>query len=149
MTQYIYLASPNKLSQGSFGLNPISSKHPNIFERELDFVHLYFENNYDEEIKKRFSYSRHFSFNYQVTTYSNHIPLKNELEGNSTEEKVLDILYSYLEKAVQSSGVVDYFTSLNGEEDLNISQRSKVRWKEIKTPYDLVLGDREFLVITL
>lgn len=148
MTQYIYIASPNRLPQGSFDLNPTSSKRLNIFASELDFVHLYFENNYDEKLKRKIPYSPHFSFNYQVATYSNKLPLKLELEGTAVEGKVLDLLYSYLEKAVQSSGIVEYFTSLNGKEDLKISQQREVRWEEIKTPYDLVLKDREFWVIT-
>lgn len=148
MTQYVYIASPNRLPQCSLGLNPKSSKQYNIFDSELDFAHLYFENNYDEKLKRKFSYSPHFTFNYQVATYSNHMPLKLELKGTAEEEKVLDILYSYLEKAVQSSGIVEYFTSLNGKEDLDVSLQREVRWKEIKTPYDLVLKDREFLIIT-
>jgi len=32
---------------------------------------------------------------------------------------------------------------------LTISQRRNIRWKEVKTPYDLVLEDREFWEITL
>ncbi|AIF42904.1 hypothetical protein X953_06575 [Virgibacillus sp. SK37] len=119
-----------------------------MFDSELDFVYLYFENNYDEKLKQKFSYSPYFSFNYQVATYSNYMPLKLELKGTAEEGKVLDILYSYLEKAVQSSGIVEYFTSLNGKEDLGVSLRREVRWIEIKTSYDLVLKDREFWVIT-
>ncbi|MFK9090716.1 hypothetical protein [Bacillus salipaludis] len=69
MTQYIYLASPMKLPKGSFGLNPMSPEQPNIFETELDFAHLSFENNYDSASKSRFSYSPHFSFKYQVARY--------------------------------------------------------------------------------
>ncbi|TXL57803.1 hypothetical protein FHP05_14875 [Cerasibacillus terrae] len=148
MTQYLYIASPRKLPQGSFGLNPVSSKQPHIFASELDFVHLYFENNYDEKLKRKFSYSPHFSFAYQVATYSNHIPFKFELI-ETKEEKCLNILYSYLENAIQSSGMIEYFTSLSGKEDQDIFKKRKVRWKEIKTPYDLVLEDREFWVITL
>lgn len=148
MTQYVYIASPNKLSQGSFGLRPVSFAQPNIFDRELDFVHLYFENNYDEKLKQRFSYSPHFSFNYQVATYSNHMPLTLDIQGTAEERKVLDILYAYLEKAVQSSGVVEYFTSLEGKQDADVSSQREVRWNEIQTSYDLLLNDREFWVIT-
>ncbi len=45
--------------------------------------------------------------------------------------------------------MIEYFTSLSGKEDQDIFKKRKVRWKEIKTPYDLVLEDREFWVITL
>ncbi|RHW31392.1 hypothetical protein D1B33_17950 [Lysinibacillus yapensis] len=148
MTQYIYIASPMKLLQGSFGANPVSSEKPNVFNSELDFVHLYFENNYDSKLKQKISYSPHFSFVHQVAVYVNHIPFKYRLKGTPEEEKCLNILYSYLEKAFQSSGVVEYFTSLSGKEDLEILTTRKVHWSEIKTPYDLVLEDREFWEIT-
>ncbi|MDN4491904.1 hypothetical protein [Ureibacillus aquaedulcis] len=149
MTQYIYIASPMKLPQGSFGLNPVSSEQSNVYKSELDFAHLYFENNYDSERKRKFSYSPHFSFAHQVAVYVNYIPFKYRLKGTAEEEKCLEILYSYLEEALHSSGVVEYFTSLNGKEDLEILKRRNVRWMELKTPYDLVLEDREFWVITL
>ena len=148
MTQYIYIASPMKLPQGSFGSNPVSSEQPNVFKSELDFVHLYFTNNYDSNQKRKFSYSLHFSFAYQVAVYSNHIPFKYRLMGTAQEEKSLNIIYTYLEEALHTSGVVEYFTSLSGKEHLAISKRRKVRWSEIKTPYDLVLEDREFWEIT-
>lgn len=148
MTQYIYIASPMKLPRGSFGSNLVSSEQPNIFKSELDFAHLYFENNYDGKLKRKASYSPHFSFIYQVAAYSSHIPLKFELKGTVEEEKCLKILYFYLEEALKSTGIVEYFTSLSGKEDLDISKRRNIRWKEVKTPYDLVLEDREFWEIT-
>ena len=148
MTQYIYIASPMKLPQGSFGSNPVSSEQPNVFHTELDFVHLYFTNNYDSNQKRKFSYSPHFSFDYQVAVFLNHIPFKYRLMGTAQEEKSLNIIYTYLEEALHTSGVVEYFTSLSGKEHLAISKRRKVRWSEIKTPYDLVLEDREFWELT-
>ena len=149
MTQYIYIASPMRLPEGPFGSIPLSPEQPNVFKNELDFTHLYFENNYDSKSKRRFSYSTHFSFKHQVAAYSNFIPLKYDLKGNAVEEKCLTILYSYLEEALQASGVVEYFTSLNGKEALAISKKRNIRWMDIKTPYDLVLDDREFWEITL
>ena len=137
-----------KLTQGSFGSNPVSSEQPNVFKSELDFTHLYFENNYDSSQKRKFSYSPHFSFVHQVAVYSNHIPFKYELKATAEEEKCLKILYAYLEEALQNGGILEYFTALSGKEDLKILKRRNVRWKEIKTPYDLVLEDREFWEIT-
>ncbi len=149
MTQYIYIASPVRLPKGSFGLNPVSPQNPNVFKTELDATGLYFENNYDNKSKRKFSYSPHFSLEYQVAAYSNAIPLKYRLAGNAIEEKCLNILYSYLKEALQASGVIEYFTSWSGEERLAISKKQSVCWKNIKTPYDLVLDDREFWSITL
>lgn len=148
MTQYTYIASPIKLPQGTYGLNPISPEQPNIYESELDFAHLYFENNYDEQIKRKFSYSTHFTLKYQVATTSNHLPLKFE-KIKSTEGKCLNILYSYIDEAIQNSGIIEYYSSINGHEDLDIAEKREVRWEEVKTPYDLILEDREFWVITL
>jgi hypothetical protein len=149
MTQYIYIASPMRLPKGSLGSTPLSPEQPNVFKNEFDFTDLYFENNYDSKLKRRFSYSPHFSFIHQVATYSNHIPLKFELKGTVVEEKCLTILYSYLEEALQSSGVVEYFTCLSGKEELAISKKRNIRWVDIKKPYNLVLEDREFWEITL
>lgn len=149
MTQYIYIASPMRLPKGSFGLIPLSPEQPNVFINELDFTDLYFENNYDSKLKRRFSYSQHFSFNHQVAAYSNHIPSKFELKGTEEEEKCLTILYSYLEEALQASSVIEYFTCLSGKEDSAISKKRNIRWMDIKTPYDLVLDDLEFWEITL
>ncbi|MFJ7684726.1 hypothetical protein [Peribacillus butanolivorans] len=59
MTQYIYIASPMKLPEGSFGLKQVSPEQPNVFKDELDFTHLHFEDNYDRASKTRFSYSSH------------------------------------------------------------------------------------------
>ncbi|TDK58173.1 hypothetical protein E2K98_24985 [Bacillus salipaludis] len=81
MTQYIYIASPLRLPKGSFGSTPISPEQPNIFKDEYDFAELYFENNYDSETKRKFSYSPHFSFKYQVAVMSYHIPLKHWEKG--------------------------------------------------------------------
>lgn len=149
MTQYIYIASPMSLPQGSFGENPISPEKPNVFKTELDFVHLSFETNYDSEIKKRFSYSPHFTYKHQVAGYANQIPFPNTVSGRSEEEKCLRNLYNYLEGAIEKSSIVEYFTSLNGEEDLALSNKRSVNWEDIKDPYDLVIEDRELLEITL
>jgi hypothetical protein len=131
------------------GHDPCLLNKKNEFNNELDFTNLYFENNYDSKLKRRFSYSSHFSFTYQVATYSNYIPLRYELKGNELEEKSLTILYSYLEDALQTSGIVEYFTNLSGKEELPISQERCIHWMEIKTPNDLVLEDREFWGIRL
>ncbi|UTR13540.1 hypothetical protein MM221_12990 [Salipaludibacillus sp. LMS25] len=149
MTQYIYIASPMRLPVGSFGERPVSFEQPNVFKDELDFTHLYFENNYDSDSKQRYTYSSHFSYKYQVTAYANRIPLRNDIKGTAAEKKCLGILYSYLEEAIQHSGVIEYFTSWNSEEDLALSKKRHVQWIDIEKPYDLVLDDREFLVITL
>ncbi|WP_040979339.1 hypothetical protein [Oceanobacillus jeddahense] len=149
MTQYIYLASPMKLPKGSFGSNPVSSYQPNIFRTELDFTHLYFENNYDSEIKCRFSYSSHFSYKYQVAACANQIPLKNQIRGTTEKEKCLTILYAYIDEVMQNSQAVEYFTSLNGEENLALFRKRSIHWPDIKSPYDLVLEDREFWEIFL
>lgn len=149
MTQYIYIASPVKLPKGSFGSKPLSPEQPNIFKTELDATGLFFENNYDKKLKKKFSYSPHFSFEYQVAAYSSAIPMKYRLKGTLKEEMCLNILHSYLKKAIQASGVVEYFTSWSGEEHASISKKRSVAWMDIKTPYELVLEDREFWSITL
>lgn len=149
MTQYVYIASPNRLPTGSFGMNPLSPEQPNRFHSELDFTHLYFENNYDSDIKARFSYSTHFSYKHQVATNSNHIPLKHQIRGTAEEEKSLHLLYSYLNEAIQVNYVIEYFTCINGEEDKNLSSKKQVIWKNIADPYDLVMEDREFWEIFL
>ncbi|MFE4426385.1 hypothetical protein ACFRH9_04695 [Peribacillus butanolivorans] len=58
-------------------------------------------------------------------------------------------MYSYIEEELHASGVIEYFTSLNAQEDLPIGINRSVSWTDIKTPYNLVLADREFWYITL
>ena len=79
--------------QQALSVNPVSAKQPHVFRTELDFTHLFFENNMDEQSKKRFSFSPHFSLEHQVAFSHNFLPLKNELKGNSIEEKCFNILY--------------------------------------------------------
>lgn len=148
MTQYIYIASPLRLPKGSFGQSPLSPEQPNVFKNELDFAHIYFENNYDSKLKQRISFSPHFSFNHQVAAYASHIPLKLQLNGTAEEGKCLSLLYSYLDEALQASGVAEYFTCLSGKEDLAISKKRQIHWLDIRDPYDLVIEDREFWEIT-
>ncbi|MFD9625352.1 hypothetical protein [Peribacillus muralis] len=149
MTQYIYIASPMRLPNGSFGSNPLSSEQPNVFINELDFTDLYFDNNYYSKLKRKISYSSHFSFDYQVAAYSNHIPLGLVYKGTAEEVKCVTILYSYLNEALNASGVLEYFTCLSGKEDSAVSNKRNIRWMDIKDPYEIVLEDLEFWVITL
>ncbi|MFV8828492.1 hypothetical protein [Alkalihalobacterium sp. APHAB7] len=148
MTQYIYIASPMRLKAGSFGSKPVSVERPHIFHNEWDFTHLFFENNYDANTKKRFSYSTHFSFKHQVACDHNHMPLKTQITRRSVETKCLTILYDYMEEALEASGILEYFTSLNGHEDRPLYKKRTIRWANIQTPYDLVLEDREFWEVT-
>jgi hypothetical protein len=149
MTQYIFIASPIKLHQGDFGSNPVSKEQPNVYNTELDFTHLYFENNYDSKLKKKFSFSNHLTYEFQVTAYANQVPLKGRETGSTYEKKCLDILYGYVEKAIFKGGHIEMFTCWNGEENNRLSNYRKVYWKDIKSPYDLVLNDLEIVEIIL
>jgi len=149
MTQYVFIASPTKLPQGDYGSNPLSKEQPNVFNTELDFTHLYFENNYDSELKKKFSFSNHLTYEYQVAAYANQIPLKGSESGSTFEKKCLNILYKYVEEAIYNSGYIELFTCWNGEENNRLSNHRKVKWENIKSPYDLVLNDLEIVEIIL
>lgn len=59
------------------------------------------------------------------------------------EEKGRGQLCSYIDEALQNSGFLEFFTSLNGEEELPLHKRRSIKWKEIRF-HDLVLEDREF-----
>lgn len=149
MSQYIYIASPVKLPKGTYGYNPISHDRPNIFNTELDYTHLYFENNYDGIKKNRVSFSSHFSYDYQVSAYANRVPLKHREDGSPIERKCLALLYTYIEQAILNSGIIEYFTCISGEEDKSLSAKRNIHWKDIQGPYDLVLNDLEFWEIKL
>ncbi|OZM57720.1 hypothetical protein CIB95_04970 [Lottiidibacillus patelloidae] len=148
MTQYIYIASPTRLPKGSFGSEPSNHDKDNCFKNDLDYEHLFFESNYEPQLKQRFSYSSHFSFDHQVGADARQIPIRDTIKGTMEEEKCLAILYSYLSDALHSNGVLEYYTCVNGREDLPTSKRRNVRWTDINNPYDLVIRDREFWVIT-
>ncbi|WP_117170059.1 hypothetical protein [Paraliobacillus sediminis] len=80
MKQYIYIASPMKLLNGSFGSTHLSPEQANVFKDELDLTNLSFQNNYDSRLKQKFSYSRHFTFGQQVSADASYIPLKLDLK---------------------------------------------------------------------
>ena len=79
----------------------------------------------------------------------NFLFLKDGLKGNAIDEKCLGLLQTYINDALQVSGIVEYFTSWNGEGALPITDKRSIQWTDIKIPYELVLADREFWVITL
>ncbi|MBT2214849.1 hypothetical protein KK120_03330 [Virgibacillus dakarensis] len=149
MTQYYYISSPHKLLKGTFGSQPVSEKQPNIFNSELDATELIFEDNYDTETKKRFKYVPILSFKYQVAVYNNSLPIKNHEAGNSFEEKCLHLLYEYLRNALHESGVLEFCTCLNGTEEQGNWTKKTLHWSDIKSPYDLVLKDREMCEILM
>ncbi|AUJ24315.1 hypothetical protein [Virgibacillus dokdonensis] len=143
MTQYFYIASPKKLKTGVVGSKPISPAQPNVFKDELDATGLFFEANYDAEIKKRFDYAPVLSFKYQVAVSHNLLPLKHEERCNRDEERCLTLLYEYMKKAIMKSGVIEVCTCINGTEERDGWDEKSATWSNIKAPYDLVLNDRE------
>ncbi|MEF2292504.1 hypothetical protein [Virgibacillus dokdonensis] len=91
MTQYFYIASPKKLKIGVVGSKLISPAQPNIFKDEIDATDLFFEANYDAEIRKRVNYAPVLSFKYQVAVSHNLLPLKHEERDTRDEEKCLTL----------------------------------------------------------
>ncbi|UPM55520.1 hypothetical protein [Gottfriedia acidiceleris] len=144
MTQYHFISSPIPLKDGKFGDNPIS---PNVYANELDFTHLYMERNYDSEEKKIFSFSKHFKYKHQVCMMSQQVPLKGEKQITPEGEKCLKILYEYIKEAVNESGVIEFFASWNSEEDHPISQIRQISLTDLKSPRDLIIAEREFIII--
>jgi len=149
MTQYHFIASPKPLKIGAFGLNPISPDKPNVYATELDFAHLFMEKNYDEETKVTFSCSKHLKYKHQVAFMSNGIPLKGEKVNlnHPLAKKYMNILYSYILEAINDSGVIQYYTSINSEENLPLSSEREIRLVDLKIPEDLILADRELVII--
>ena len=148
MTQYYYISSPRKLPEGDFGAKPISEDKPHVFSNELDFTSLFFENNYDQDKKKRFSYVPSFHYKYQVAVYHNFLPIKSEERGNNPiERKCLGLFYDYISNAVEESGMIEYCTCLNGTEDRGDWTRKTLYWGDVESRDDLVLNDREICEI--
>ncbi|SHH88114.1 hypothetical protein [Virgibacillus chiguensis] len=57
MAQYFYIASTKKLRTEVVGSKLISPAQSNIFKDEIDATGLFFEANYDAEIRKRVNYA--------------------------------------------------------------------------------------------
>lgn len=72
MTYFAYFASHAPLSTAEVGYNPI---RVNVYETELDFTGLFFDENIDEETSKRFSFSKHVKLRYQTCCASNYLPM--------------------------------------------------------------------------
>ena len=84
MTYYAYFASHAPLSVESMGDNPIRE---NIYETELDFAGLFFEENIDEETGNRFSYSKHVKLRFQTCCSSNYLPMDERYDRNNSYAK--------------------------------------------------------------
>ncbi|MBM0065908.1 hypothetical protein [Alkalicoccobacillus gibsonii] len=110
MTQCIYIASPVKLPKGNVERSSMIEKYTT---NEMS-SYLFFENNYNDLLKRKESLSIHFSYDYQVSAETNALPLRFQEKGTIEEKICLDILYQYLNHALQESGVLEMFTCLSG-----------------------------------
>ena len=135
MTHYVYFASHAPLSVKQMGDNPIRE---NIYETELDFMGLFFEENIDEETGKRFSYSKHVRLRYQTCCTSNYLPMDERYDrNNSFAKKVSKLVYDYVMKALEDSPEVVYYIALNSYENRDFETMRKVHISEIKSDEDL------------
>ncbi|MBC1910988.1 hypothetical protein HCA53_14610 [Listeria innocua] len=127
MTQYHYLASKAALRTTTF-----ENKTNFIYQNDLDFLSLNFEENIDERTNEKISYSKHFNptCNFQVAISEGELPLKGEEQNNEYESNSLKILY----------------TSWNGEENLPLTNKTELAIEDL-TPEKLILRDRELLII--
>ncbi|MBC1926117.1 hypothetical protein HCA51_15125 [Listeria innocua] len=127
MTQYHYLASKAALKTTTF-----ENKTNFIYQNDLDFLSLNFEENIDERTNEKISYSKHFNptCNFQVAISEGELPLKGEEQNNEYESNSLKILY----------------TSWNGEENLPLTNKTELAIEDL-TPEKLILRDRELLII--
>lgn len=145
MTYYAYFASHAPLSTVEMGYNPIRE---NVYETELDFTGLFFEENIDEETGKRFSYSKHMKLRYQTCCYAEYIPMNERYNRNDVyEKKISKLIYEYVIKALEDSPEVVYYISLNSHEDEDFETIRRVHISDIKSDEDLHIGDRECIRI--
>lgn len=145
MTYYAYFASHAPLSVEPMGDNPLRG---NIYETELDFTGLFFEENIDEVTGKRFSYSKHVKLRYQTCCSSNYLPMDVNYQRNkSYAKKISKLVYDYVIKALEDSPEVVYYISLNSYEDQDFETVRKVHISEVKSDEDLHIGDRECIRI--
>ncbi|MGG0176398.1 hypothetical protein [Gottfriedia acidiceleris] len=97
--------------------------------------------------KKIFSFSKHFKYKYQVCMMSQQVPLKGEKRITPEGEKCLKILYEYIKVAVNESSVIEFYASCNSEEDYPINLKRQIALKDLKSPRDLIIAEREFVTI--
>lgn len=132
---------------GSFGPTPVSEDKPNVYNSEYDWAGLYFENNYDSEMKKRFSYVPDFTHKHQVAVSGDALPTKLDEDHSRIEEKCVKLLHEYVKGAIQESGMIEICTCINGTEDRGNWTKRTIYWPDITSAYDLVLEDRELCEI--
>lgn len=145
MTHYAYIASHAPLSTESVGYRSIRE---NIYESELDFTGLWFEENIDEQTKRRFHFSKHVRLRYQTRCSSNFLPMNGNYKAyNPFYKKISVLLYEYIMKALEESPVVMYYISLDSYEDQEFQKSRTVHISEIQSHEDLHIDDRECLRI--
>ncbi|EIL5149163.1 hypothetical protein LL198_001988 [Listeria innocua] len=143
MTQYHYLASKAALKTTTH-----ENKTNFIYQNDLDFLSLNFEENIDERTNEKFSYSKHFNptCNFQVAISEGKLPLKGEEQNNDYESKSLKILHDYIIKVSKESDTLELYTSWKGEENLPLTNKTELAIENL-TPEKLILRDRELLII--
>lgn len=149
MSEYIYIASDSKLPVGSVGDNGLTVFKTTFYLTANSMESFFFEENYDPDEKKIFSFSKHFSAEkYQVASIVLTLPEQNTKNLKPRNKKALQELYHYIEKHFEHTNAtyVEILFCLNSQEDEPLKQNQTINLDELSI-YDLFYDDQKFLTI--
>ena len=141
MTQFYYLSSKSPLETGTFGEKKTRSrKGNNVFETAADEASI--------TVRKMSAAIRNLSYphQYEITSHLGDFGVNKETL-NELDQKCLQTLMGYLTASIEKSFRLEFFTAWAGEEDLPAKKETKLALEELLDPKQLVLQNREKLIL--
>lgn len=140
MTQRYFLSSKYPLPTGTFGRKEKQvTKNINFSRSELDFTAIIVK-----KIKKA-EIPVHLKNPYCVTITPEGGQFKN---GSDTDIKCLKLLFDYITEANKHSFSIELYSAWYGEENDPVLKYTELKFKDLISPLQLNIEDREYLIIT-
>lgn len=149
MSEYIYLSSDAALPTGTLGDKGLNIDKA-IFYLSLDSLEsFFFEENYDQDEKEKFIFSKHFSNEkYQVASIDLNLPEENKKKLNKRNKKALQELLNYIKKHFENTNAtyIEILFCLNSQENEPLKKQLNIDYNKLSIN-DLYYDDHKFLTI--
>ncbi|EEM98100.1 hypothetical protein P4388_00170 [Bacillus thuringiensis] len=141
MTQRYFLAAKKRLPIGIFGRKETKrvERDKAFLGSELDFAAIVVR-----EIKKT-EIPSHLRNPFCVSITPEGGQFKN---GCETNLKCLQLLFNYIQDMKDELFTLEFYTAWYGEENNPVSNYSELNFKDLVSPLQLILADREYVLLT-
>lgn len=143
MTQHYFLAAKTPLKFGSFGSKPEKISNGRIYyDSEVDASGIYVEKLADKYAPK------HLKLPYKALVSVDFFGSFDYTDNpKPTDIKCLTVLYEYIQDILMHSFSLEWYSAWDGEENWDISNRRDLILKELTSPLQLMLHDREYVKV--